>query len=139
MSHASATTLPLPSLAAAVFSAFASRPVITTVQPSRTKACARAKPIPRLPPVMTATLSFSTCSCGILKGISVLSVANERQELLTRILRMTKAAQHMGGHGRRMLLLHAPHHHAQVPRLDHHTHALGLKCVLYGLRDLHCK
>src|SRR5215470_1478640 len=45
-----------------------------------------------------------------LKGISVLSVANERQELLTRILRMTKAAQHMGGYGRGMLLLHATHH-----------------------------
>src|SRR5215510_1723353 len=74
-----------------------------------------------------------------LEGISVLSIANERQELLTRILRVAEAAQHVRSHGCRVLLFHATHHHAQVPRLNHHAYTLGLDCVLNRLRDLHCK
>ena len=35
-----------------------------------------------------------------------------------------------------MLLLHAPHHHAEVAGFDHHSHALRLDCLLNGLRDL---
>src|ERR1700748_2341284 len=42
--------------AAASFSSFSRRPVITTWAPSSTKRLAVAKPIPLLPPVMTATL-----------------------------------------------------------------------------------
>src|ERR1700730_7888404 len=45
--------------AAASFSSFSRRPVITTCAPSSTKRLAVAKPIPLLPPVMTATLPSS--------------------------------------------------------------------------------
>jgi len=45
--------------AAASFSSFSRRPVITTRAPSSTKRLAVAKPIPLLPPVMTATLTSS--------------------------------------------------------------------------------
>src|SRR5476651_1839380 len=44
---------------AASFSSFSRRPVITTCAPSSTKRLAVAKPIPLLPPVMTATLLSS--------------------------------------------------------------------------------
>src|SRR5579871_452757 len=49
----------LPIKAAASFSSFSRRPVITTCAPSSTKRLAVAKPIPLLPPVMTATLPSS--------------------------------------------------------------------------------
>src|ERR1700732_5381996 len=45
--------------AAASFSSFSRRPVITTCAPSSTKRLAVANPIPLLPPVMTATLPSS--------------------------------------------------------------------------------
>src|SRR6201999_4530491 len=45
--------------AAASFSSFSRRPVITTCAPSSTKRLAVANPIPLLPPVMTATLPAS--------------------------------------------------------------------------------
>src|ERR1700692_1980378 len=45
--------------AAASFSSFSRRPVITTWAPSSTKRLAVANPIPLLPPVMTATLPSS--------------------------------------------------------------------------------
>src|SRR5579871_6530644 len=45
-----------PIKVAASFSSFSRRPVITTCAPSSTKRLAVAKPIPLLPPVMTATL-----------------------------------------------------------------------------------
>ncbi len=62
-SHAIGMIVPaLASLAisAALFvSVGLSRPVMTTVQPSAARARAMAKPIPRLPPVTTATLPSS--------------------------------------------------------------------------------
>src|SRR3954452_6078855 len=45
--------------AAASFSSFSLRPVITTCAPSSTKRLAVANPIPLLPPVMTAILPSS--------------------------------------------------------------------------------
>src|SRR5579862_7731060 len=48
-------------MAAASFSSFSRRPVITTWAPSSTKRLAVAKPIPLLPPVMTATFPASLC------------------------------------------------------------------------------
>src|ERR1700731_4191321 len=45
--------------AAASFNSFSRRPVITTCAPSSTKRLAVARPIPLLPPVMTATLPSS--------------------------------------------------------------------------------
>src|SRR5471032_1325012 len=45
--------------AAASFSSFSRRPVITTCAPSSTKRLAVANPIPLLPPVMTAILPSS--------------------------------------------------------------------------------
>src|SRR4051794_17344898 len=47
--------------AAASFSSFSRRPAITTCAPSSTKRLAVAKPIPLLPPVITATLPVSFC------------------------------------------------------------------------------
>src|SRR5579859_6949022 len=45
--------------AAASFSSFSRRPVMTTFAPSATNRLAVASPIPLLPPVMTATLPSS--------------------------------------------------------------------------------
>src|SRR5689334_3534468 len=53
MSPATVVTF-LPIKAAASFSSFSRRPVITTCAPSSTKRLAVAKPIPLLPPVITA-------------------------------------------------------------------------------------
>src|ERR1700684_395418 len=47
--------------AAASFSSFSRRPVITTCAPSSTKRLAVAKPIPLLPPVITASLPANFC------------------------------------------------------------------------------
>src|SRR4051794_39635561 len=46
---------------AAAFSSFSRRPVITTCAPSSTKRLAVAKPIPLLPPVITAILPANFC------------------------------------------------------------------------------
>ncbi len=51
-------------------------------------------------------------------------------------LLVAEAAEHRGGHGGRVLLLDAAHHHAQVPCLDHHAHALRLDDLLDGFGDL---
>src|SRR5437763_2368848 len=53
-------TRPVPDSAATCSSVSCFRPQITTVAPSRANACAMARPIPRLAPVTTATLSFRT-------------------------------------------------------------------------------
>src|ERR1700692_3076834 len=47
--------------AAASFSSFSRRPVITTCAPSSTKRLAVAKPIPLLPPVITAIFPANFC------------------------------------------------------------------------------
>src|SRR5579871_6546940 len=57
----------LPIKAAASFNSFSRRPVITTCAPSSTKRLAVAKPIPLLPPVMTATLPSSFFMTFILR------------------------------------------------------------------------
>src|ERR1022692_344808 len=52
--------------AAASFSSFSRRPVITTCAPSSTKRLAVAKPIPLLPPVITAIFPAIFCPCLLL-------------------------------------------------------------------------
>src|ERR1700722_2827571 len=52
--------------AAASFSSFSRRPVITTCAPSSTKRLAVAKPIPLLPPVMTAIFPANFCPLWLL-------------------------------------------------------------------------
>src|ERR1700733_1459388 len=50
----------------ASFSSFSRRPVITTCAPSSTKRLAVAKPIPLLPPVITAIFPANFCPCSSL-------------------------------------------------------------------------
>src|SRR5690242_11977028 len=64
------------------------------------------------------------------------TLADERQELFPRFFAVAEAAQHGRRDRRRMLLLHAPHHHAQVASLNDHTDALRLDGVLNCFRDL---
>ena len=54
----------------------------------------------------------------------------QRQEFCPGFLFVAEAAQHGRGHGGRVLLLYATHHHAEVPRFDDHAHALGLNHLL---------
>src|ERR1700722_3223652 len=60
MSPATVVTF-FPMKAAASFSSFSRRPVITTCAPSSTKRLAVAKPIPLLPPVINAIFPANFC------------------------------------------------------------------------------
>src|SRR6476661_9148716 len=68
MSPATVVTF-LPIKAAASFNSLSRRPVITTCAPSSTKRLAVARPIPLLPPVMTATLPSSVFMILLFRGL----------------------------------------------------------------------
>src|SRR5579859_605868 len=85
MSPATVVTF-LPIKAAASLSSFSRRPVITTCAPSSTKRLAVAKPIPLLPPVITAIFPANCCPwllliCFLLLFF-VVSLLNLRPKLL---------------------------------------------------------
>src|ERR1700730_3745896 len=48
-----------------------------------------------------------------------LFISNQREKLFARLHVFAERAEHGAGYGLRVLLLHAAHHHAQVPRFDH--------------------
>src|ERR1700719_621439 len=106
---------------------------MTRSQPCLASACAIARPSPRLAPVTSAVLPRSL-PAAILDFIAkkrlalnpVRSVVYQRQELRPGFLLVAEAAQHGRRDRRRVLLLHAAHHHAEVARLDHYTYPLWL-------------
>src|SRR6516162_8003182 len=49
--------------------------------------------------------------------------AHQRQELVARLLVVPERSQHRAGHRLPVLFLHSAHLHAQVPRLNDHSHA----------------
>src|SRR5437879_4633410 len=51
------------------------------------------------------------------------SLADQRQEFAACLFLIPEAPQHRTGHRRRVLLLDAAHHHAEMPGLDHHAHS----------------
>src|SRR5205823_12277476 len=83
----------------------------------------RAKPAPA---------SFSLYA----KSAAVHAMVDQRQELVARLLAIPECAQHGAGDRAGVLLLDAPHHHAQVPRLADHADTLRLDRVLDRLGDL---
>src|ERR1700722_4617154 len=78
------------------------------------------------------TLYYSDLEIALWAGL------HQREELGARVL-LLEDSDHSRGHGRGVLLLHPPHHHAQVPGLDHHAHSLGINRILNGIGDLPCK
>src|SRR5271163_4747929 len=60
-------------------------------------------------------------------------VANQRQKFVSRLLVLSKRAQHRAGRRDRILFFHASHHHAQMSSLDDHSYALWRKLFLDGL------
>src|SRR6185436_9589154 len=56
--------------------------------------------------------------------------AHEPEELAARPRVAAERAEQAGRHRRRVLLLHATHHHAQVSRVGHDTDALRLEDLL---------
>src|SRR5437899_5910425 len=121
-----------------------SLPLMATFQPASAKASAMPKPMPRLPPVMTASL----CCVLVLIGSSATRktpsthegheeekrsasdavglLADEGEELFARLLFVAEGAEHRRRHRRGVLLLDPAHHHAEVARLDDDADALRL-------------
>ena len=67
---------------------------------------------------------------------SVRALMNQREEFCAGFLFVTEATQHGRRHRGRVLLFHAPHHHAEVPRFDDYAHALRLDYLLDGFGNL---
>src|SRR5690606_22356411 len=130
-SETSAGTACPPTSAAASRNAASPRATIATQAPASQKRAAIARPIPREAPVTSAVCPAST-------PFSAAEPMRRRQpqELLARAKILQEDAPHRTRDRLRVLLLHAPHHHAEVVRLDHHAHALRLEDVPDRLRDL---
>src|ERR1019366_7603989 len=62
------------------------------------------------------------------------SMVHQRQELIPRLLPLPESPQHRARHRPRVLLLHSPHHHAEVPRFADHSHSHRIDDLLDGLR-----
>ena len=63
-------------------------------------------------------------------------MADQLQKLVARGVGLVEAPKHGGGDHAGVLLFHAAHHHAQVPRLDDHADALGFEVVHQRAGDL---
>src|SRR2546426_11394875 len=68
--------------------------------------------------------------------ISVALVTHQRQKLVASLLAAPEGAEHRAGSGPGVLLFHAPHHHAKMPRFADHTHTHRVEHFLNGLRYL---
>jgi hypothetical protein len=64
------------------------------------------------------------------------SAGDERQEFRPCRHRLSERPEHGGRGHHRILLLHAPHHHAEVLRLDHDADAIGADALLDRVRNL---
>src|SRR5258706_12646193 len=62
--------------------------------------------------------------------------SNERQKFFARLLVVAERAEHRAGDGLAVLLLHAPHLHAKMARLDNHAAALRRDFLFDRLRNL---
>ncbi len=61
---------------------------------------------------------------------------NQIQELSPGLVFGLKNAQHRAGHRQGILLLHPPHHHAEMVGLHHNSHPERIDLLLNRLRDL---
>src|SRR5580704_14973825 len=109
--------------AAASFSSFSRRPVITTCAPSSTKRLAVAKPIPLLPPVMTATLPSSVFMSLVFRCVFSISCKSDlRQAAVDGDL----AAGHEAAVRRREKGSHGPDLHGIAHALQRSHRAVNL-------------
>src|ERR1700730_3061957 len=65
-----------------------------------------------------------------------LFISNQREKLFARLHVFAERAEHGAGYGLRVLLFHAAHHHAQVPRFDHDAYTQRRNILLDGARNL---
>src|SRR5579862_4212063 len=79
------------------------------------------------------------CGPPLLALDAVWTLADQRQEFAARLFFITEAAQHRTGNGCGVLLFDAAHHHAEMARFNHHSHALRLDYLLDGLGNLRCQ
>src|SRR5207344_1820300 len=91
----------------------------------------------------TRAPSFSSCANCETSGDRIralppncLSASYQRKKLIARREVVAEHAEHRRSEHGGVLLLNAAHHHAQVARLDHHAHALGVDRLHDDLRDL---
>lgn len=63
-------------------------------------------------------------------------LADERQELIARLLVMAESSEHRAGNGLPALFLDATHLHAQMTSFHNHTHALRSNLLLNRLGNL---
>src|SRR5690606_19065691 len=106
------------STAAASRTRDAVRATSTTRAPARARRSATPSPIPLVAPVTTAIRPLSSGDDAMDR--------DQPQELLARPQILQEHTLHRARDRLRVLLLHTPHHHAQVIRLADHTHALRL-------------
>src|SRR5258708_39731341 len=62
--------------------------------------------------------------------------ADEREELIARLLVVTKRAEHGASNGLPVLLFNAAHLHAEMAGFDDHANSLRSDFFLDGMRDL---
>src|ERR1700676_5459448 len=105
-----------------------------------------SKSVRAIPKRCAKAQAKATCSrCCRMLAVGVLAVAcqllaalrsHQRQELVAGLLVVPERAEHRARHGLPVLLFHAAHLHAQVPRLDDHPNPLRRQPLLPRLRDL---
>jgi hypothetical protein len=100
-----------------------------------------AQPIPRPPPATRAVWSRSvtaTLARGAGRGVSQTRAPalDQLDELGARHRAVAEGAEHVGGDGLRVLLLHPPHQHAEMHGLDHDADPARGERVVDRLRDL---
>src|SRR5580704_883577 len=79
---------------------------------------------------------FSSAFSRVRRLNPVRALADEREKFLASFMLGPEATQHGRRYCRGMLFLDAPHHHAQVPRFNHHSDALRFDDFLNRLGDL---
>src|SRR5262245_6836918 len=75
-------------------------------------------------------------SCSVRARLLAGEGAHEPEELVARLRVAAEAPEQARGHGGRVLLLHAAHHHAEVRGVCHDAHALRGQDGLERLGDL---
>src|SRR5450756_1278493 len=116
--------------AVASFSSFSRRPVITTCAPSSTKRLAVAKPIPLLPPVMTATLPSSFFMIFIFRCVWTRRGTAPGSDLRQAAVDGDLAAGHEAAVRRRKKGSHGPELRRIAHALEPSHRAVGLQALL---------
>src|SRR5215472_15867173 len=67
--------------------------------------------------------------------LNPVALSHQRQKLVASLFALAEGAQHRARHRTRVLLFHAPHHHAKVARLADHSDSHRIHHLLDRLRD----